>query len=149
MFDLSTSGADGSLITFAFVLIGIYWQWHVQAVIMNTSARVMVIMPWPKMKALIVSDQKWEAATKRESFLGVSAKDNSRQWLMSWLSQWLLLLSSILLYQFRHPVIGGNGQFLNVFGHRFGEVIPDLKGILWVSFSIISEGSGFPIGPRK
>jgi hypothetical protein len=45
---------------------------------MYTSARVGDIGPWPKSKALTPFDQKWQAAIKRFSFFGVSAKDNSK-----------------------------------------------------------------------
>jgi hypothetical protein len=48
-------------------------------VIMYTSAKVGDIGPWPKRKAFVLLDQKWEAAIKRLSFLGVSARDNSKQ----------------------------------------------------------------------
>jgi hypothetical protein len=47
--------------------------------IMYTSAKVVDIGPWPKMKAFMPLDQKWEAAIKRLSFLGVSTRDNSKQ----------------------------------------------------------------------
>jgi hypothetical protein len=47
-------------------------------VIIYTSARVGDIGPWPKRKALTPFDQKWQAAIKRSSLLGVSAKDNSK-----------------------------------------------------------------------
>jgi hypothetical protein len=46
---------------------------------MYTSAKVGGIGPWPKRKALVPFDQKWQAATRGFSFLGVSAKDNSKQ----------------------------------------------------------------------
>jgi hypothetical protein len=46
---------------------------------MYTSAKVGDISPWPKRKALAPFDQKWQAAIRRLSFLGVSAKDNSKQ----------------------------------------------------------------------
>jgi hypothetical protein len=48
-------------------------------VIIYTSARVGDIGPWPKRKALTPFDQKWQAAIRRSSFLGVSAKDNSNR----------------------------------------------------------------------
>jgi hypothetical protein len=47
-------------------------------VIIYTSARVGDIGSWPKRKVLTPFDQKWQAAIKRSSFLGVSAKDNSK-----------------------------------------------------------------------
>jgi hypothetical protein len=49
-----------------------------RSVIMYTSTRVGDIGPWPKRKALTSFDQKWQAAIKRFSFFGVSAKDNSK-----------------------------------------------------------------------
>jgi hypothetical protein len=48
-------------------------------VIMYTSAKVGDIVSWPKRKAFAPFDQKWQAAIRRFSFLGVSAKDNSKQ----------------------------------------------------------------------
>jgi hypothetical protein len=48
-------------------------------VIMYTSAKVGDIGPWPKRKALAPFHQKWQAAIKRFSFLGVSARDTSKQ----------------------------------------------------------------------
>jgi hypothetical protein len=47
-------------------------------VIMYTSAKVGDIGLWPKRKALMPFDQKWQAAIKRLSFLGVSARDSSK-----------------------------------------------------------------------
>jgi hypothetical protein len=48
-------------------------------VIMYTSAKVGDIGPWPKRKAFALLDQKCQATIRRFSFLGVSAKDNSKQ----------------------------------------------------------------------
>jgi hypothetical protein len=65
--------------------------------------------------------------------LGVSAKDNSKHWAMWRLSQLLNLAlssSSILLYQFLQPAIGGRGQFLKVSFHSWGFDKAALKGIL-------------------
>jgi hypothetical protein len=48
-------------------------------------------------------DQKWQASIRRFSFVGVSARDNSKHWVIPRLSQLLvlaLLSASILLYQF-------------------------------------------------
>jgi hypothetical protein len=47
-------------------------------VIIYTSAKVGDIGPWPNRKALTPFDQKWQAAIRRSSFFGVSAKDNSK-----------------------------------------------------------------------
>jgi hypothetical protein len=95
---------------------------------------------------------KWQAAIKRFSFLGVSAKDNSKHLTMRRLSQLLVLAlasSSILLYQFLQPAIGGRGQFLKVSCHSWGLDKAALKGILWDSASMNSRGSEVPTGPRK
>jgi hypothetical protein len=84
--------------------------------------------------------------------LGVSAKDNSKQWTMRRLSQLLVLglsSSSILLYQFLQPAIGGRGQFLKLSCHSWGFDSDVLKGILWDSAAMNSEGSEIPTGPRK
>jgi hypothetical protein len=46
-------------------------------------------------------DQKWQAAIERLSFLGVSARDNSKHWVIWRVSQLMvfaLLSVSILLY---------------------------------------------------
>jgi hypothetical protein len=72
-------------------------------VIMYTSTIVGDIGPWPKRKVLTLFDQKWQAAIKRSSFFGVSAKDSSKHWAIRRLSQVLvlaLLSASTLLYQF-------------------------------------------------
>jgi hypothetical protein len=46
---------------------------------MYTLAKVGDIGPWPKRKALAPFDEKWQVAIRRFSFLGVSARDNSKQ----------------------------------------------------------------------
>jgi hypothetical protein len=97
-------------------------------------------------------DQKWQAAIKRFSFFGVSAKDNSKHWVMRRLSQLLvlaLLSASILLYQFLQPAIGGKGQFLKASCHRGGPDKAALKGILLDSAAMNSQGSEDPTGLRK
>jgi hypothetical protein len=84
--------------------------------------------------------------------LGVSARDNSKQKAMRRLSQLLVLVlssSSILLYQFLQPAIGGRGQFLKASCHSWGFDSDVLKGIFWDSAAMNSEGSGIPTGPRK
>jgi hypothetical protein len=118
---------------------------------MYTSARVGDIGPWPKSKAFAPFDQKWQAAIRRFSFLGISARDNSKQWAMRRVSQLLVLESSsrILLYQFLQPTIGGKGQFLKLSCHSWGFDSAALKGIFWDSASINSTGSETPTGPRK
>jgi hypothetical protein len=95
----------------------LYWKGYTdpvisRPVIMFTSAKVGDIGPWPKRKALMPFDQKWQAAIKRLSFMGISAKDNSKHWVMRRVSQLLvfaLLSASILLYQLIQPAIGGRG----------------------------------------
>jgi hypothetical protein len=97
-------------------------------------------------------DQKWQAAIKRSSFFGVSAKESSKHWAIRRLSQvWVLALlsASTLLCQFLQPAIGGKGQFLKASCHREGLDKAALKGILWDSAAINSRGSGVPTGPRK
>ena len=42
----------------------------------STSASVEEAGPWPNIKALSVSDQKYDAAINNDSFLSVSARDN-------------------------------------------------------------------------
>jgi hypothetical protein len=119
---------------------------------MYTSAKVGDIGPWPKRKAFAPLDQKWQATIRRFSFVGVSAKDNSKQRAMQRLSQLLvfgLSSSSILLYQFLQPAIGGRGQFLKLSYHSWGFDSDVLKGILWDSAAMNSEGSEIPTGPRK
>jgi hypothetical protein len=66
-------------------------------------------------------------------FLGVSARDNSKQLAMRRLSQLLVLAlspSSILLYQFLQPAIGGRGQSLKASCHSWGFDKAALIGIL-------------------
>jgi hypothetical protein len=116
----------------------LYWKGYIgpvmsRPVIMYTSAKVGDIGPWPKRKALTPFDQKWQAAIKRLSFLEVSAKDNSKHWVMRRVSQLLvfaLLSASILLYQFLQPAIGGRGQFLKASCHNWGPDKAAFKGIL-------------------
>jgi hypothetical protein len=105
-----------------------------------------------KEKHLTPFDQKWQAAIRRFTFLGVSAKDNSKHWAMRRLSQLLVLAlssSSILLYQFLQPTIGGKGQSLKVSCHSWGFDKATLKGILWDSASMNSRGSEVPTVLRK
>jgi hypothetical protein len=56
----------------------------------------------------------------------------------------------------KHPLvpilqlaIGGRGQFLKASCHSWGFGSDALKGILWNSAAITSEGSEIPTGPRK
>ena len=68
-----------------------------------TSARVGEARPWPKTKALSVSDQKYDAAISSDSFLCISAMDNLMHWArflsLHWTSFELLTLKN----QFVHP----------------------------------------------
>jgi hypothetical protein len=57
--------------------------------------------------------------------------------------------SSILLYQFLQPAIGGRGQFLKASCHSWGFDSDFLKGILWDSTAMNSEGSEIPTGRNK
>jgi hypothetical protein len=57
--------------------------------------------------------------------------------------------SSILLYQFLQPAIGGRGQFLKASCHSWGFDSDVLKGILWDSAAMNSEGSGDSYGPEE
>jgi hypothetical protein len=57
--------------------------------------------------------------------------------------------SSILLYQFLQPAIGGKGRFLKLSYHSWGFDSAALKGILWDLASMNSRGSETPTGPRK
>jgi hypothetical protein len=68
------------------------------------------------------------------------------------LSQLLVLTlssSCILLYQFLPPAIGGRGQFLKASCHSWGFDKAALKGILWDSAAMNTEGSEIPTGLRK
>jgi hypothetical protein len=53
------------------------------------------------------------------------------------------------LYQFLQPAIGGRGQFLKPSCHSWGFNSDALKGILWDSAVMNSEGSKIPTGSRK
>jgi hypothetical protein len=70
-------------------------------------------------------------------------------WRLSQLLVLALSSSSILLYQFLQPAIGGRGQFLKASCHSWGFDSDALKGILWDSAAMNSEGSEIPTGPRK
>jgi hypothetical protein len=61
---------------------------------------VEVIGPWPKKKALRVSNQKCEAAISMDSFLAMFDKERSMHWPMSYWSQSTLFEANILRYQF-------------------------------------------------
>jgi hypothetical protein len=60
---------------------------------------------------------------------------------MSQLLVLALLSSSILLYQFLQPAIGGKGQFLKASCHKGGPDKAALKGIFWDSAAMNSRGS--------
>ena len=101
----------------------------------TTSARVGEAGPWPKTKALSVSDQKYNAAINNDSFLCISATDKLMHW------------SSFLKNQSFHPTVG-LGQERKVSFHISKEKFSALKGILLVSAVMRSVGSGYPNGPR-
>ena len=112
-----------------------------------TSARVGEAGPWPKTKALSVSDQKYEAAISSDSFLCISAMDNLMHW-ARFLSPHRTFFGLLTLKnQSVHPTVG-LGQEQKVSFHRSKEKFSALKGILLVSAFIRLDGSGSPSGPR-
>jgi len=137
--------------TFALGLVSKKWVQSVEdtsrPVSITTSASVGEAGPWPKTKALSVSDQKYDVAINSDSFLCISTMDNLMHW-SSFLSphgtsfEWLTLKN-----QSFHPTVG-LGQERKVSFHRSREKFSALKGILFVSALIKSVGSGFPNGPR-
>jgi hypothetical protein len=86
-----------------------------------------------KKKSINTIRPKMTGHNQKILILGVSAKDNSKQWAMRRLSQLLVLAlssSSILLYQFLQPAFGGRGQSLKASCHSWGFDKAALKGIL-------------------
>ena len=114
---------------------------------MTTSASVGEAGPWPKIKALNVSDQKYEVAINIDSILSISAMDS----LMHWSSLRSPLYTSFVLLTLKiqsfHPLVGF-GQNRNVSFYRSKEKFLAIKGILLVSTLIKSVGSWSPNGPR-
>jgi hypothetical protein len=81
-------------------------------VIIYTLAKLGDIGLWPKRKALTPFDQKMTGCNQKILIFWCFSQDNSKQWAMRRLSQLLVLAlssSSILLYQFLQPAIGGRG----------------------------------------
>ena len=113
----------------------------------TTSASVGEAGPWPKMKALSVSDQKYDAAIRSDSFLYISAMDNLMHWSI-FLSPHLTSFEWLTLNnQSFHPTVG-LGRERKASFHISKEKFSALKGILLVSALMRSVGSGFPNGPR-
>ena len=102
---------------------------------------------WPKMKALKVSDQKYEAAIIIDSFFSISAMESLMHWSNLRSPQYVPFVLLTLRNQSFHPLVGF-GQDQKVSFHRSREKFSALKGILLVSVLIRSVGSGSPIGPR-
>ena len=113
----------------------------------TTSASVGEARPWPKIKALKVSDQKYEAAISIDSFLSISAMESLMHLSILCSPQYTSLVLRTLKNQSFHP-LGGFRQDRKVSFHRSKEKYLALKGILLVSAFIRSVGSGSPIGPR-
>jgi hypothetical protein len=86
-----------------------------------------------KKKSIGTIQAKITGCNQKILIFGVSAKDNSKQWAVRRLSQLLVLAlssSSILLYQFLQPTIGGRDQSLKASCHSWGFDKAALKGIL-------------------
>jgi hypothetical protein len=104
------------------------------------------------MKALTPFDQKWQAAIRRFSFFGVSARitpsiERCGGCPNCWFWRYYLQVSSYT--NFSNLQLGGKGQFLKASCHRGGPDKAALKGILWDSAAMNSRGSEIPTGPRK
>ena len=113
----------------------------------TTSASVGEARLWPKIKALKVSDQKYEAAISIDSFLSISAMESLMHWSILRSPQYTSLVLLTHKNQSFHPLVGF-GQDRKVSFHRSKEKFSTLKGILLVSAFIKSVGSGSPIEPR-
>ena len=98
-------------------------------------------------KALRVSDQKYEAAINNDSFLCISAMDSVMHWSSLRSPHWTSFEMPILKNQSLHPLVELD-QDQKVSFHRSNEKFSALKGILFFSAFIKSIGSGFPNGPR-
>ena len=114
---------------------------------MTTSASMGEARPWPKIKALNVSDQKYEAAISIDSFLSISAMDSLMHWSSLRSPQYTSFVLLTLKNQSFHPLVGF-GQDRKVSFHRSKEKFSALKGILLVSTLIELVGSGSPSGLR-
>ena len=107
---------------------------------MRTSTRVGEAGPWPKVKALKVSDQKYEAAISIDSCLSISVMDSLMHWSILRSPQYPSFVLLTLKNQSFHPLVGF-GQDWKVSFHRSKEKFSALKGILLVSVLIKSVGS--------
>ena len=137
--------------TLALGLVSKKWLLSVEdisrPVSIATSASVGEAWPWPKTIALSVSDQKYDAAIKSDSFLCISAIDNLMHWSSFLSPHWTLFELLTLKNQSVHPTVG-LGQERKVSFHRSREKFSAPKGILLVSALMRSVGSGSPNGPR-
>ena len=113
----------------------------------TTSASVGEAVPWPKMKALKVSDQKYEAVINIDSLFSISAMESLIHWSSLRSPQYTSFVLLTLRNQSFHPLVGFC-QDRKVSFHKCKEKFSALKGILLVSALIRSAGSGSPIGPR-
>jgi hypothetical protein len=92
-------------------------------------------------------DQKWQAAIKRFSFLGVSAKDNSKHWAMRRLSQLLVLalLSASSSYtNFSNRKLGAKASSWKHLATREALIKPLWKGFSWIRLQWTRGDQKFP-----
>ena len=113
----------------------------------TTSASVGEAGPWLKMKALKVSDQKYEAAISIDSFFSIFAIESRTHWSILRSPQRTSYVLLTLKNQSFHPLVGF-GQDRKVSFHKSNKKFSALKGILFVSALIRSVGSRSPSGPR-
>ena len=114
---------------------------------MTTSASVVEDGPWPKIKALKLSDQKYEAPISIDSFLSISAMDSLMYWSILHSPKYTSFVLLTLKNQSFHPQVGF-GQDRKVSFHRSKEKFSTLKGILLVSALIKLVVSRSPSGLR-
>jgi len=114
---------------------------------MSTSASVGEAGPCPNTKAFSVSDQKYEAVIRSDSFLSILARDNLMHWSNFRSPHWTSFEWLTLRNQSFHPLVGLCQERKTSF-HRSSERFSALKGILFVSAFIRSVEPGFPSGPR-
>jgi len=72
----------------------------------TTTASVGEAGPWPKIKALSVSDQKYDAAISSDSFLCISAIDNLMHWSSFLSSHW----TSFKWLTLKKPILPSHGR---------------------------------------
>ena len=94
---------------------------------MTTSASVGEAGPWPKIKALKVSDQKYEAAIGIDSFLSISAMESLMHWSILRSPQYTSFVLLTLKNQSFHPLVGF-GHDREVSFHRSKEKFSALPG---------------------